>query len=266
MTHIIAATWHTSRFHASSRLLPRASVATRRLHTRIILLCVIASCGASVGAQSLAQEKRAWSFAKANVNKFAREARPVAGLAAGSILTFESHRELSLIEYDASSGAFVSMYVTHGREQVDDQCKGTGSYVGQNAFGVKVRVQRQTCDFLFIEDSTKPPFESGDVTCSHRYKHDPVECRRFGDVQIRIPMTTSQFRTAKQEGLKYEVDFEIGATEPSELVTYDAYKSDATITSPFETTNRVALVTLRAFVCKHIRMIYLLVSTQTRNP
>lgn len=99
------------------------------------------------------------AYARKNAEKYKIELVKIKGIALGSTVTLQGKLDeidVKLLEtkYDPDNHEMVieSSVATLNSLMFSERCKRTGAFVGQNAFGAKAIVQRQTCERFFARD------------------------------------------------------------------------------------------------------------------
>lgn len=196
-----------------------------------------------------ANEDALLSFAKKNAGKFSTEieqfSKPV------KVRARPTDDWWTFSMYDQEKQILVANRgsVTY-RERLSQRCTNVGSFVGQNSFGAKTRVQKQRCERLEIQDVRTLGVKLGNLDCSlanrltlSKSEEDRrQECREMNFRRFEIPMTPQQYRVLKERGPIYEIDFDVGADAKQEVVTDDTVVSEATISEPIEQTIRILRV------------------------
>ncbi|MBX7134795.1 MAG: hypothetical protein K1X67_19170 [Fimbriimonadaceae bacterium] len=165
------------------------------------------------------------AFARKNAEKFKTELAEVKGVAYGATVTLEAFLDpIELVvlstKYDPGTEEMIvgSSISTLNQLMFSENCKLIGSFLGQNAFGVKTTVRRKACERFWLND--------GDVMA----------------VQIsgaRIKMSPSQFRAINKAGVMAEVDITIGHPKHDVTVEYQESVNDATIEHPVQSYMKV---------------------------
>jgi hypothetical protein len=105
---------------------------------------------------------RVVGFARVNADKFMQEIAP-GSIQVGSVVSVRGRFDaidfsglVSLINspYDASTQRlrFNGPLAHVSSLQISQTCRGTGSFVGQNAFGAKTTVRREACERFLVSD------------------------------------------------------------------------------------------------------------------
>jgi hypothetical protein len=165
------------------------------------------------------------AFARANENKFKNEIKETRGITVGSKVNLQapwSAIELTGLglSYDPDSGQVMtnSMIAILPTLMFSRTCVNKGSYVGQNAYGVKMQVTRQTCEAFFADtDFESRPSLNG----------------------ISIKMSSSQYRTIKESGVTADFDLVVGPPNSIEVVASAPSLSEPRIDFPFETDGKL---------------------------
>jgi hypothetical protein len=188
---------------------------------RLTLALLFGFLPAAAGA---ADNSLFWTFAKANADKFPSE---ISGpLHVGDVVTVRGR--LDTIEmaywmppYNDSEGSvtFTGIHANLYSLQLPDVCRGEGSFTGQNAFGAKVQVRRESCERVVA-------FGDGSLS--------------FAGATMK--MTPGQYRTMKKSGIDVEIDFKIAPNKKGEVVTFTANTSPGTVTDPVESKVKVWMV------------------------
>jgi hypothetical protein len=167
------------------------------------------------------------SFARANAEKFDSEiaAGPVQ---VGSVLTLKGRYDSidmtgmfdPFTPYDGRThlARFASVGVSVWHLQLAETCRPAGSFTGQNAFGAKANVRRETCERFWASD-----VRSGGVSVSG----------------MTMELTPEEYRVVKSKGVDVEVVFKIAPTKTGEVVKIDEGVNTATLDNPVETRLKV---------------------------
>lgn len=192
------------------------------MHKPVILVVAVLLL---VGQASASDNGRAFAFARANAERFTTEVTEVQGIQLGSKITVQGaldSLDFSFLQptYDPAAGELVIQYrhAEVGGLQLSEVCKSAGAYTGQNAYGVRMRVQRQRCERFFVRD--------GDV-------------RAASIAGSRIKMTPAQFRDLIKKGVRAEVDFLVGHPKSNVIVSFSDTVEGATLSHAFETYMKV---------------------------
>lgn len=160
------------------------------------------------------------AFARNNAEKFKNEITKTKGVELGTKVTVQGNLDkidlMGLgLKYDAESGEMVIGFslVRLNRLIFLESCKKNGSFVGQNAFGVKTKVSRESCEHFVVRD--------GDV----------MGVRLGGN---RIKMSPSQFRAISKNGVQTEFDLTVGHPKNDVVVDFSESTHDASIDNPHE--------------------------------
>jgi hypothetical protein len=188
-----------------------------------------------------AQEAELLAFAKANTGKFQSEVKGLPRFFVVRARPFDGWWQFA--EFDQHAGKLIkdiggnvwSLWLY-------ERCTPSGSYAGQNSFGVKANVQKLSCQRLEIQDINTTGVVLGDLDCSFtdRLAQDRSEeerataCKDMNARRIQIPMTASQYRSVKSAGVLYEVDFEVGPDVDEEVATETRLTLAPTIAAPLQ--------------------------------
>lgn len=188
------------------------------------LLAVVAIWSLLIADAICADNTSAVAFSRANAEKFKNEIREVKGLTWGTKITVTGTiPKFDIITYlnptydPENSEMVLGKYAHMGGLTFFESCRANGSFLGQNAFGVKAVVRHQTCE----------SFRESGV--------DLVELvDKLGNAK-RIRMSPSQFRLIMKNGTRAEIDFTIGNPGNSPVVEFSDSVVNATIDSPIQT-------------------------------
>ncbi len=97
---------------------------------------------------------------------------------------------------------------------VFERCKPSGSFIGGNAYGVQMKVQRMQCERLEIMDSE-------------------LLGATFGN-RIEIPIEPNDYRALKTAGMRYELAVNIGEQVSKEVFTKTTFTTRASAGNPVE--------------------------------
>ncbi len=155
------------------------------------------ACLICAGAAGASDNAALVAFAKANADKFRREIPADAPIAVGSKVALAGQLSATdmitlLPDYDQDAGRvlFGSPLQTVINLCIAGDCKQTGSFYGQNAFGIKAKVRVQKCESIFVQND------------------DPSGVKLWGS---QIKLSPSQYREIKRSGVRVEIVFTIGA-------------------------------------------------------
>lgn len=179
-----------------------------------------------------------FSFARANVDKFENEIKSTEGIHLNSTVTIRIKEQGFgvLSKYDPKKSQFISengesLYTINPQPK----CKSSGSYIGTSIFGRKYTIQKLTCSAIILEP-TNNRFELGDKSCrswAAGAEYVPIsndeECKGITKTEIVINMSASEYRTLKNKGVLYEIEFNVGEGADQEIVKKSTHYSKPTI-------------------------------------
>jgi len=208
------------------------------------VLVILFSCLFACQALAAGSNETALAFAKRSAGKFASE---LSNVPAAFTLRFSPGTDRGDdVTYNPSEGTAQIVFLLPLRtEMILDRCSAAGTFVGKNAFGSTLRVQRLRCDQLLIED-TLGGFDLGETECERQEpKVSPNSSRRQSEGcnsvtrSLKAHVTPGQYRALKAEGPTFAFEFEPGVGAKAEVVTRDETVDDATVAMPQERLNSV---------------------------
>lgn len=182
--------------------------------------------------------ERMAAFARANAGKYIAEINDAAAVKQGELVTLAisadaAATQLLSFDYDGGTGMVKVTGSPAGQSDVKyvEKCKSAGSYIGQNAFGAKMRVQKEKCERYFING-----------TASYR---------NWLRIDTQIKATPDQFRVLKAKGASLEADVIVGNLKGL-VAEFTTDHSDPTIDDPTDSDTRAWSL---YGVIKEIRMV-----------
>ena len=205
------------------------------MHKPVILVVAVLLLA---GRASASDNGRAYAFARANAERFTTEVTEVQGIQLGSKITVQGALDaldFSFLRpaYDPPAGELVIEY-RHAEVkslQLSEVCKPTGAFTGQNAYGVRMRVQKQKCERFFVRDG------------------DGQAAKVAG---TRIKMSPAQFRALTKNGVRAEVDFLVGHPNSKLIVEFSDTVEAANLSHAFETYMKVWTITGRVLAVRWV--------------
>jgi hypothetical protein len=183
-----------------------------------VAAAVAAALAAIVGSAFAVDNTALVAFARANVDKYAKEISPASRINVGSALTVRGYlqgNELASHSYEPNAELIeFSSYSFHDDLLLDEKCRPTGSFTGSNNFGVKVLVRRSTCE-RFV-------FHNNDYSAEFRYQP--------------ISAPPSLYRLINRMGVEVELDVTVEPSTSGVLVNFYLTRNAARIHDPREVT------------------------------
>jgi hypothetical protein len=181
------------------------------------------------------------AFVRTNAGKFASE---VAGLPKQFTVRAPGDKyRWDLATYDPAKQALTDATgITVDRLELYERCRTTGTFTGQNSFGVKRTITDMACETLTVEHSGAwPGILIGVRDCSSTeriFATSPPEvraerCRESSYGSLEIPMDPSTYRQIKAKGVIYELELEVRPEASKEVAERKSQLTTPTITFPF---------------------------------
>jgi hypothetical protein len=166
-------------------------------------------------------------FARINANRYKTEIVELDGVKLGSRGIIQGLLQPLKVggDYDPSTGEFVLGTVYPDELKYFEKCTPNGSYIAQNAFGVKVKVRRQNCEEFLVKD--------GDVLGSE------VLLPKRG---ARIKMSPSQFRDFNKNGVMTRLEFKIGHIARKVTIDLIEPTDEPSFSNPVESRMKISTI------------------------
>lgn len=181
------------------------------------------------------------AFVRTNAGKFASE---VAGLPKQFTIRAPGNKyQWDLATYDPVKQVLTDATgITVNQVALYERCRATGTFTGQNSFGVKRTITDMSCESLTVEHSGAwPGILIGARDCSsieRIFATSPPEvraerCRESSYGVLEIPMDPPTYRQIKAKGVIYELDVEVGLDAPKEITERKSQLTTPTIDFPY---------------------------------